>query len=92
MEDVRNFQDPPAKSLDQMARTLFKAEQYTELCEEAELLPLVFYLRGCKGLRVFQGVGRAPSGEDLDANEVHLEHRLLLLAGKIDFLVDSCKC
>ena len=31
---------------------LFASEDYNDLCEDADLLTFVFYLRGCKGLRI----------------------------------------
>ena len=46
------LQDPLNHSSDLEARRLFQAEQYSELADDAELLQLVIYLRGCRGLQV----------------------------------------
>ena len=46
--------DPVASMGDLEARKLFQAEEYHDVCEDAQLRLLVFYLRGCRGLQVPQ--------------------------------------
>ena len=56
--------DPVASMGDLEARKLFQAEEYHDVCEDAQLCLLVFYLRGCRGLQVpplLEGISRSSS-------------------------------